>query len=95
MAKTEPRTEQDQTTAKSADPGTRRISVDQRIRQVRAREEEARQGGGPAAVEKQHDKGKLTARERIDMLLDPGSFEETDMLARHRVTGFGMEDKRP
>ncbi|HEU4866173.1 MAG TPA: acyl-CoA carboxylase subunit beta [Actinomycetota bacterium] len=79
----------------SPDPGVSKTSVDYRIEQMRAREEEARQGGGAAAISKQHEKGKLSARERIDLLLDPGSFEETDMLARHRVHGFGMEDKRP
>ncbi|HUV91438.1 MAG TPA: carboxyl transferase domain-containing protein, partial [Anaerolineae bacterium] len=45
-----------------------------------------RQGGGPEAVHKQHEKGKLTARERIDRLLDPGSFEEVDPYVTHRHT---------
>ena len=48
-----------------------------------------------AAVEKQHAKGRQTARERIDQLLDPGSFVELDALTRHRSTNFGMEAKRP
>ena len=48
-----------------------------------------------AAVERHHAKGKFTARERIDMLLDPGSFVEYDALARHRSTNFGMERNRP
>src|SRR5918997_3999515 len=48
-----------------------------------------------AAVEKQHARGKLTARERIDRLLDPGSFEELDTFVRHRTTDFGMLDNRP
>ena len=95
MAKTEPRTEQDQTMSSSPDPGVSKNSVDYRIEQMRAREQEARQGGGAEAIAKQHEKGKLSARERIELLLDPGSFVETDMLARHRVHGFGMEDKRP
>jgi propionyl-CoA carboxylase beta chain len=47
------------------------------------------------AVEKQHAKGKLTARERIEKLFDEGSFVELDELARHRSTAFGMEKKRP
>ena len=51
-------------------------------------------GGGPEAVERQHERGKLTARERIDLLLDEGSFVETDALAVHRATGFGLEDRR-
>ncbi len=51
--------------------------------------------GSEAAVERQHGKGRQTARERIDQLLDPGSFVELDALTRHRSTNFGMQDKRP
>src|SRR3979409_2763132 len=51
--------------------------------------------GSDAAVEKQHAKGKLTARERIDKLLDPGSFQELDTFVRHRTTDFDMERNRP
>ena len=54
----------------------------------------ARMGGGPERIEAQHAKGKLTARERIDMLLDKGSFEEFDMFVQHRCTNFGMETTR-
>src|SRR5574344_1531218 len=54
----------------------------------------ARLGGGEKAIEKQHAKGKLTARERIDLLLDKGSFEEMDMFKLHRCTNFGMEKKQ-
>ncbi len=53
--------------------------------------EEARMGGGEKRIESQHKKGKFTARERIDMLLDEGSFEEFDMFVTHRCTNFGME----
>ncbi|MCD7721990.1 MAG: acyl-CoA carboxylase subunit beta [Prevotellaceae bacterium] len=53
----------------------------------------ARMGGGDKAIEKQHAKGKYTARERIAMLLDEGSFEEMDMFVEHRCTNFGMEKK--
>ncbi len=53
----------------------------------------ARQGGGPDRIEKQHAKGKLTARERLDLLLDEGTFVEQDMFVTHRTTGFGMEDQ--
>ena len=53
----------------------------------------ARVGGGEKAIEKQHEKGKYTARERIAMLLDEGSFEEMDMFVQHRCTNFGMEKK--
>ena len=53
----------------------------------------ARLGGGEKAIVKQHEKGKYTARERIAMLLDDGSFEEMDMFVEHRCTNFGMEKK--
>ena len=52
---------------------------------------EAKLGGGVARIDKQHEKGKLTARERINLLLDEGSFEEFDMFVSHRCTNFGME----
>ncbi len=56
---------------------------------------EALLGGGEKRIADQHKKGKLTARERIDCLLDPGSFEEMDMFVRHRSTKFGLEKQRP
>ncbi len=55
---------------------------------------QARLGGGEKAIEKQHAKGKYTARERIAQLLDEGSFEEMDMFVKHRCTNFGMEKKQ-
>jgi len=58
------------------------------------RREAIRQGGGPKAIEKQHAKGKLTARERIDRLLDPGSFQEVDPYVTHRHAAFGLDEKR-
>lgn len=67
-------------------------SAEQRTEEVRTRKAEALLGGGEAAIARQHDRGKLTARERLEVLLDPGSFVETDMLARHRGTGL-MADK--
>ncbi|MDM9628159.1 acyl-CoA carboxylase subunit beta [Rhizobium sp. S152] len=54
----------------------------------------ARLGGGKARIEAQHKRGKLTARERIDLILDEGSFEEFDMFVEHRSTDFGMENSR-
>ena len=54
----------------------------------------ARLGGGEKAIEKQHKRGKYTARERIAMLLDEGSFEEMDMFVTHRCHNFGMEKKQ-
>ncbi|MDP5182837.1 acyl-CoA carboxylase subunit beta [Blastococcus sp. BMG 814] len=59
------------------------------------RVQEAVHAGSERAVEKQHAAGKMTARERIEALLDPGSFTEFDEFARHRSTNFGMADKRP
>ncbi|WP_217199564.1 acyl-CoA carboxylase subunit beta [Streptomyces buecherae] len=59
------------------------------------RVQEATHAGSARAVEKQHAKGKLTARERIDLLLDEGSFAELDEFARHRSTNFGIEKNRP
>ena len=55
--------------------------------------EAARLGGGQARIDKQHDKGKLTARERVHLLLDPGSFEEIGALVTHRTHDFGMQDQ--
>ncbi|HEY2052044.1 MAG TPA: carboxyl transferase domain-containing protein, partial [Caulobacteraceae bacterium] len=54
----------------------------------------ARAGGGDRRIASQHAKGKLTARERIDLLLDEGSFEEFDMFVEHRSHDFGMETQR-
>ena len=59
------------------------------------RRDAARAGGGAARIAAQHARGKLTARERLDLLLDDGSFEEFDMFVRHRATDFGMADNRP
>lgn len=56
---------------------------------------QAQQGGGAAQVEKQHAKGKKTARERIELFLDPNTFNETDMYVTHRAVGFGMEKNHP
>lgn len=61
------------------------------IEVLEARREAARLGGGQARIDTQHAKGKLTARERLDVLLDPGSFEEYDMFVTHRAVDFGME----
>ena len=57
------------------------------------RKQQIRQGGGERAVAKQHAAGKQTARERLEKLFDPGSFQETGMFVRHRCTNFGMEEK--
>src|SRR5690554_4929679 len=60
---------------------------------LEARRQHARQGGGARRIEAQHGKGKLTARERLDVLLDPGSFEEYDMFVTHRTRDFGMGEQ--
>ena len=64
----------------------------ERLRQV---EEVARAGGGKKKIDEQHALGKLSARERIDRLMDPNTFVELSMLAQHQVTDFGMEKNRP
>ena len=66
----------------------------ERIDDLRQRREQAR-SANPQAIEKQHARGKLTARERIDALLDPGSFVELDAFAVHRTSAFGMERQKP
>jgi len=62
--------------------------------QLEQKRAEARAGGGERRVAAQHKKGKLTARERIEILLDPGSFEEYDMFMSHRCNDFGMDQQR-
>jgi propionyl-CoA carboxylase beta chain len=62
------------------------------LRKLEAMREAARQGGGERRVAAQHAKGKLTARERIDLLLDERSFEEWDMFVEHRCSDFGMDE---
>ena len=61
------------------------------IRQLEKKRELARLGGGQKRIDSQHKKGKLTARERIELLLDPESFEEWDMFKEHRCVDFGMD----
>ncbi|MFW5641281.1 MAG: carboxyl transferase domain-containing protein, partial [Roseicyclus sp.] len=65
------------------------------LRELEERRDEARLGGGQARIDAQHAKGKLTARERIDLLLDEGSFEEYDMFVTHRCVDFGMAKSKP
>jgi acetyl-CoA carboxylase carboxyltransferase component len=69
--------------------------IEERLDQLEKLREEALRAGSPGAVERQHQRGKLLARERLEKLLDEGSFVELDMLARHRAHGFGIEDNRP
>jgi acetyl-CoA carboxylase carboxyltransferase component len=69
--------------------------MDHRIKDLRARKEQALHAGSEDAVARQHARGKMTARERVEALLDPGSFEELDLLARHRAAGVGLDGDRP
>jgi propionyl-CoA carboxylase beta chain len=73
---------------------TQEPTVDEKIKRFRQLSEQARQGGGAKRVEEQHSKGKLTARERIDVLLDPGSFNELDQFVVHQCTEFGMGERK-
>ncbi|MBA6437040.1 acyl-CoA carboxylase subunit beta [Streptomyces sp. GMR22] len=70
-------------------------SVSKRLAELAGLKAEARRGPDPTGTARQHAKGKLTAYERIDRLLDEGTFTEVEPLRRHRATGFGMEAKRP
>jgi propionyl-CoA carboxylase beta chain len=70
------------------------MSVREQEERLRKMREEALLGGGQARVDEQHKKGKMTARERIDYLLDPGTFRELDMFVVHRCADFGMEQKK-
>ena len=64
-------------------------------RELERREENARLGGGEARIERQHASGKLTARERLDLLFDPGSFCEMDAFVTHRCSDFGLDQNKP
>ncbi len=70
------------------------MSTHDKIKELREKRKQAQLGGGEARIEAQHKKGKLTARERLDLLLDPGSFKELDVFVTHRTSDFGMEDKK-
>ena len=67
---------------------------DPKIRELRRRRAEAKLGGGKERIDAQHKRGKLTARERLELLLDPGSFVETDLFVVHRTTDFDMETRK-
>ncbi|MFY7940434.1 MAG: carboxyl transferase domain-containing protein, partial [Burkholderiaceae bacterium] len=64
------------------------------LEQLEKKRAAARLGGGEKRIAAQHAKGKLTARERLDLLLDEGSFEEWDMFVEHRCADFGMQDNK-
>ena len=69
------------------------MSKNEKVELLKSKRQEVMLGGGEKAIQKQKDSGKLTARERIDLLLDPNSFNEYDLFAQHKATGFGMEKK--
>lgn len=68
-----------------------KLTIDELMKDLKEREEKVRAGGGEKRVKAQHEKGKLTARERIDLLLDKDSFVELDLLVEHRCSNFGMD----
>jgi len=70
------------------------MAIEDKIHQLLDKREIAKLGGGQKRIDSQHKKGKLTARERIDLLLDEGSFEEFDMFVSHRCTDFGIENEK-
>jgi propionyl-CoA carboxylase beta chain len=71
------------------------MSMERKLAQLAELASQAEAGGGEARVQAQHDKGKLTARERLDLLLDPGSFVELDRFVTHRSSDFGLDTQRP
>jgi methylmalonyl-CoA carboxyltransferase large subunit len=68
-------------------------SMEEKIQELRKRREQVKLGGGADKLEKHRQSGKMTARERIEALIDPNSFQETGLFAKHRATMFGMADK--
>lgn len=70
------------------------MNIEQKLAQLNELKQKARQGGGLKRIEAQHSKGKLTARERLDLLFDEGSFEEIDPFVTHRCTDFGMAEQK-
>jgi len=70
-----------------------RNSMTDRVEQLRKKRERVQLGGGQERIDKQHAAGKLTARERIEKLVDRDSFQEVGLFAKHRATNFGMADK--
>ncbi len=71
------------------------MGTEERIEELRRLRAEALRSGSQRAIDRQHEQGKLTARERLETLLDKGSFQEIDTFVRHQARGFGIEDKRP
>ena len=70
------------------------MGLQENLQELARRNEEALQGGGPDRIKKHHEQGKLTARERVELLLDPGTFVELDRFKTHRCTDFEMDKKK-
>src|SRR5712672_2086079 len=70
------------------------MSMREKLELLQQKRSESAQGGGADRIETQHKKGKMTARERLDVLLDPGSFVELDRFVTHRATDFGLADEK-
>src|SRR5438552_10781735 len=71
------------------------MDLEQKLQELKRRDQLAEEGGGKERRARQRKEGKMSARERIEFLLDEGSFEETDKLVTHRCTDFGMAEQRP
>jgi propionyl-CoA carboxylase beta chain len=70
------------------------MSIEEKLEQLKKKQKQAMLGGGQKRIDAQHKKGKLTARERLDLLLDEGSFEEFDMFVTHRCSDFGLDKQK-
>jgi propionyl-CoA carboxylase beta chain len=70
------------------------VSIEQKLARLEELRRAAEEGGGPARVKAQHERGKLSARERLDLLLDEGSFVEFDRFVTHRSTDFGLGEQK-
>src|SRR5437879_1651282 len=70
------------------------MNLEQKLEELKKRDQLTEEGGGAQRRERQHKEGKMSARERIDFLLDEGTFEETDKLVTHRCNDFGMAEQK-
>ena len=68
--------------------------IDQKLESLEQLRSQARKGGGQQRIDQQHGRGKLTARERLALLMDEGTFEEIDSFVTHRATDFGLADRK-
>src|SRR5438034_8356564 len=70
------------------------MNLEEKLQELKRRDQLTDQGGGKARRERQHKEGKMSARERVEFLLDEGTFEETDRFVTHRATDFGMAEQK-